>query len=211
VYTFPTTNKQIGVNMTTKTMQPIRSTELSYWQSVIWEKFADRKKELETDLFQDVKVKARQVQSTFNKKIKVDSKLEQLRKAEKSFVDFVSSKEKVERELQFKVATLVEELRNDLKTWNEVRQWENTDCNSIKTLSGIEQYLDEVCYEETKQAYMKTEKGKLLNELNKSQDEARNVLHSGGSITGVVQNLDNIFKRTKIEVRIPKTLLAIGN
>jgi hypothetical protein len=197
--------------MTTKTMQPIRSTELSYWQSVIWEKFADRKKELETDLFQDVKVKARQVQSTFNKKIKVDNKLEQLRKAEKSFVDFVSSKEKVERELQFKVATLVEELRNDLKTWNEVRQWENTDCNSIKTLSGIEQYLDEVCYEETKQAYMKTEKGKLLNELNKSQDEARNVLHSGGSITGVVQNLDNIFKRTKIEVRIPKTLLAIGN
>jgi len=197
--------------MTTKTMQPIRSTELSYWQSVIWEKFADRKKELETDLFQDVKVKARQVQSTFNKKIKVDSKLDQLRKAEKSFVDFVSSKEKVERELQFKVATLVEELRNDLKTWNEVRQWENTDCNSIKTLSGIEQYLDEVCYEETKQAYMKTEKGKLLNELNKSQDEARNVLHSGGSITGVVQNLDNIFKRTKIEVRIPKTLLAIGN
>ena len=192
-------------------MQPIRSTELSYWQSVIWEKFADRKKELETDLFQDVKVKARQVQSTFNKKIKVDNKLEQLRKAEKSFVDFVSSKEKVERELQFKVATLVEELRNDLKTWNEVRQWENTDCNSIKTLSGIEQYLDEVCYEETKQAYMKTEKGKLLNELNKSQDEARNVLHSGGSITGVVQNLDNIFKRTKIEVRIPKTLLAIGN
>ena len=197
--------------MTTRTMQPIRSTELSYWQSVIWEKFSDRKKELETDLFQDVKVKARQVQSTFNKKIKVDSKLDQLRKAEKSFVDFVSSKEKVERELQFKVATLVEELRNDLKTWNEVRQWENTDCNSIKTLSGIEQYLDEVCYEETKQAYMKTEKGKLLNELNKSQDEARNVLHSGGSITGVVQNLDNIFKRTKIEVRIPKTLLAIGN
>jgi len=192
-------------------MQPIRSTELSYWQSVIWEKFADRKKELETDLFQDVKVKARQVQSTFNKKIKVDSKLEQLRKAEKSFVDFVSSKEKVERELQFKVATLVEELRNDLKTWNEVRQWENTDCNSIKTLSGIEQYLDEVCYEETKQAYMKTEKGKLLNELNKSQDEARNVLHSGGSIKDVVHNLDNIFKRTKIEVRIPKTLLAIGN
>ncbi len=197
--------------MTTKTMQPIRSTELSYWQSVIWEKFADRKKELETDLFQDVKVKARQVQSTFNKKIKVDSKLDQLRKAEKSFVDFVSSKEKVERELQFKVATLVEELRNDLKTWNEVRQWENTDCNSIKTLSGIEQYLDEVCYEETKQAYMKTEKGKLLNELNKSQDEARNVLHSGGSIKDVVHNLDNIFKRTKIEVRIPKTLLAIGN
>ena len=197
--------------MTTRTMQPIRSTELSYWQNVIWEKFADRKKELETDLFQDVKVKARQVQSTFNKKIKVDNKLEQLRKAEKSFVDFVSSKEKVERELQFKVSTLVEELRNDLKTWNEVRQWENTDCNSIKTLSGIEQYLDEVCYEETKQAYMKTEKGKLLNELNKSQDEARNVLHSGGSITGVVQNLDNIFKRTKIEVRIPKTLLAIGN
>jgi hypothetical protein len=197
--------------MTTKTMQPIRSTELSYWQSVIWEKFADRKKELETDLFQDVKVKARQVQSTFNKKIKVDSKLDQLKKAEKSFNDFVSSKEKVEKELQFKVATLVEELRNDLKTWNEVRQWENTDCNSIKTLSGIEQYLDEVCYEETKQAYMKTEKGKLLNELNKSQDEARNVLHSGGSIKDVVHNLDNIFKRTKIEVRIPKTLLAIGN
>jgi len=190
--------------MTTKTMQPIRSTELSYWQSVIWEKFADRKKELETDLFQDVKVKARQVQSTFNKKIKVDSKLEQLRKAEKSFVDFVSSKEKVERELQFKVATLVEELRNDLKTWNEVRQWENTDCNSIKTLSGIEQYLDEVCYEETKQAYMKTEKGKLLNELNKSQDEARNVLHSGGSITGVVQNLVTFSNAQKSKLEFLK-------
>jgi hypothetical protein len=33
---------------------------------------------------------------------------------------------------------------------------------------------------------MKSEKGRLLNELNKSQDEARNVLHSGGSITDVV-------------------------
>ena len=197
--------------MSTKTMQPIRSNELNYWQNVIWEKFANRKKELETDLFQDVKVKARQVQSTFNKKIKVDNKLEQLRKAEKSFVDFVSSKEKVERELQFKVATLVEELRNDLKTWNEVRQWENTDCNSIKTLGGVENYLEEVCYEETKQAYMKTEKGRLLNELNNSQDEARNVLHSGGSINDVVHNLDNIFKRTKIEVRIPKNLLQLGN
>ena len=192
-------------------MQPIRSNELNYWQNVIWEKFANRKKELETDLFQDVKVKARQVQSTFNKKIKVDNKLEQLRKAEKSFVDFVSSKEKVERELQFKVAMLVEELRNDLKTWNEVRQWENTDCNSIKTLGGVENYLEEVCYEETKQAYMKTEKGRLLNELNNSQDEARNVLHSGGSINDVVHNLDNIFKRTKIEVRIPKNLLQLGN
>jgi len=194
-----------------KTMQPIRSNELNYWQNVIWEKFANRKKELETDLFQDVKVKARQVQSTFNKKIKVDSKLDQLRKAEKSFNDFVSSKEKVERELQFKVAMLVEELRNDLKTWNEVRQWENTDCNSIKTLGGVENYLEEVCYEETKQAYMKTEKGRLLNELNNSQDEARNILHSGGSINDVVHNLDNIFKRTKIEVRIPKTLLQLGN
>jgi len=195
----------------TKTMQPIRSNELNYWQNVIWEKFANRKKELETDLFQDVKVKARQVQSTFNKKIKVDNKLEQLRKAEKSFVDFVSSKEKVERELQFKVAMLVEELRNDLKTWNEVRQWENTDCNSIKTLGAVENYLEEVCYEETKQAYMKTEKGRLLNELNNSQDEARNILHSGGSIKDVVHNLDNIFKRTKIEVRIPKNLLQLGN
>ena len=194
-----------------KIMQPIRSNELNYWQNVIWEKFANRKKELETDLFQDVKVKARQVQSTFNKKIKVDSKLDQLKKAEKSFLDFVSSKEKVERELQFKVATLVEELRNDLKTWNEVRQWENSDCNSIKTLGGVENYLEEVCYEETKQAYMKTEKGRLLNELNNSQDEARNILHSGGSIKDVVTNLDNIFKRTKIDVRIPKTLLAIGN
>lgn len=194
-----------------KTMQPIRSNELNYWQNVIWEKFANRKKELETDLFQDVKVKARQAQSTFNKKIKVDSKLDQLKKAEKSFIDFVSSKEKVERELQFKVATLVEELRNDLKTWNEVRQWENHDCNSIKTLGGVENYLEEVCYEETKEAYMKTEKGRLLNELNNSQDEARNILHSGGSITDVVTNLDSIFKRTKIEVRIPKTLLAIGN
>ena len=113
--------------------------------------------------------------------------------------------------MQFKVATLVEELRNDLKTWNEVRQWENTDCNSIKTLSGIEQYLDEVCYEETKQAYMKTEKGRLLNELNNSQDEARNILHSGGSINDVVHNLDSIFKRTKIEVRFPKNLLQLGN
>ena len=194
-----------------KTMQPIRSNELNYWQNVIWEKFASRKKELETDLFQEVKVKARQAQSVFNKKLKVDNKLEQLKKAEKAYNDFVSNKEKIEREMQLKVATLVEELRNDLKNWNEVRQWDNSSCNSLKSLFNIEEFLEEVCYEETKEAYMKTEKGRLLAELNNSQDEARNVLHSGGSITDVVQNLHNIFKRTKIEVRIPKTLLAIGN
>jgi hypothetical protein len=58
---------------------------------------------------------------------------------------------------------------------------------------------------------MKSEKGRLLAELNNSQDEARNILHSGGSIKDVVHNLDNIFKRTKIEVRIPKNLLQLGN
>lgn len=192
-------------------MQPIRSTELAYWQNVIWEKFASRKKELETDLFQEVKVKSRQAQSAFNKKLKVDNKLEQLRKAEKAYNDFVANKEKIEKEMQMKVATLVEEIRTDLKNWNEVRQWENSSCNSLKSLFAVEEFLEEVCYEETKEAYMKSEKGRLLAELNNSQDEARNILHSGGSIQDVVANLDSIFKRTKIEVRIPKTLLAIGN
>jgi len=194
-----------------KTMQPIRSNELNYWQNVIWEKFASRKKELETDLFQEVKVKARQAQSVFNKKLKVDNKLEQLKKAEKAYNDFVSNKEKIEREMQQKVAILVEEIRTDLKNWNEVRQWDNNAVNSLKSLFAVEEYLSDVCYEETKEAYMKSEKGRLLAELNNSQDEARNILHSGGSIKEVVTNLDNIFKRTKIEVRIPKTLLQLGN
>jgi hypothetical protein len=194
-----------------KTMQPIRSNELNYWQNVIWEKFANRKKELETVLFQEVKSKARQVQSTFNKKLKVDSKLENLKKAEKAHNDFLANKEKIEREMQLKVAMLVDDIRNDLKNWNEVRQWDNSGCNSIKSLSGVEDFLEEVCYEETKEAYMKSEKGRLLAELNNSQDEARNILHSGGSIKDVVHNLDNIFKRTKIEVRIPKNLLQLGN
>lgn len=195
----------------TKTMQPIRSNELNYWQNVIWEKFANRKKELETDLFQEVKAKARLAQPAFNKKLKVDNKLVQLKKAEKEYNDFVSNKEKIEREMQLKVATLVEDIRTDLKNWNEVRQWENGNPNSIKSLFAVEEFLQDVCYEETKEAYMKSEKGRLLAELNNSQDEARNILHSGGSIKEVVTNLDNIFKRTKIEVRIPKTLLAIGN
>ena len=195
----------------TKTMQPIRSNELNYWQNVIWEKFANRKKELETVLFQEVKSKARQAQSAFNKKLRVENKLEQLRKAEKAHNDFIANKEKIEKEMQQKVAILVEEIRTDLKNWNEVRQWDSGNCNSIKTLFGVEEFLSDVCYEETKEAYMKSEKGRLLAELNNSQDEARNILHSGGSIKEVVTNLDNIFKRTKIEVRIPKTLLAIGN
>jgi len=194
-----------------KTMQPIRSNELNYWSNVVYEKFANRKKELETVLFQEVKSKAKQAQSAFNKKLRVDNKLEQLRKAEKAHNDFVANKEKIEREMQQKVAILVEELRNDLRNWNEVRQWDNPPANSSKSLSSIEEYLSDVCYEETKEAYMKSEKGRLLAELNNSQDEAKNVLHSGGSIKDVVSNLDNIFKRTKIEVRIPKTLLQIGN
>jgi hypothetical protein len=194
-----------------KTMQPIRSNELNYWQNVILDKFAKRTKELETTLFQEVKVKAKQAQSAFNKKLRLDNKLDNLKKAEKAYNDFVSNKEKIEREMQLKVATLVEEIRNDLKNWNEVRQWEMGSCSSIKSLHSIEEFLEDVCYEETKEAYMKSEKGRLLAELNNSQDEARNILHSGGSIKDVVHNLDNIFKRTKIEVRIPKNLLQLGN
>jgi len=194
-----------------KTMQPIRSNELNYWQNVILDKFAKRTKELETTLFQEVKVKAKQAQSAFNKKLRLDNKLDNLKKAEKAYNDFVANKEKIEREMQLKVATLVEEIRNDLKNWSEVRQWESSNCNSLKSLFGVEEFLEDVCYEETKEAYMKSEKGRLLAELNNSQDEARNILHSGGSIKEVVTNLDNIFKRTKIEVRIPKTLLQLGN
>lgn len=195
----------------TKTMQPIRSNELNYWSSVILDKFARRSKELETTLFQEVKAKAKLAQSAFNKKLRVDGKIENLRKAEKAYNDFVANKEKIEREMQQKVAVLVEEIRNDLKNWNEVRQWEMGSCSSLKSLFGIQEFLEEVCYEETKEAYMKSEKGRLLAELNNSQDEAKNVLHSGGSIKEVVSNLDSIFKRTKIDVRIPKTLLQIGN
>jgi hypothetical protein len=110
-----------------------------------------------------------------------------------------------------KVSMLVEDLRTDLKNWNEIRQWDKNSCHSFNNLFGIEGFLEEVCYEETKEAYMKTEKGRLLAELNNSQDEAKNVLHSGGSIKDIVATLDNIFKHTKIDVRIPKQLLTIGN
>ena len=194
-----------------KTMQPIRTHELNHWSSVVSQSFNERKKALETELFQEVRDKSKQMQSSFNKKIKVEVKLEQLRKAEKALSDFLGNKEKIERELTLKSAILIEELRNDLKNWNVVRQWNNNDCNGVKSLTCIEGYLEEVCYEETKEAYMKSEKGKLLNELNKAQECAENSLYSGGSITEVVSELSNIFKLCKIDVRIPKKLLAISN
>ena len=152
-FTHKQTNR--GKNMS-KVMQPIRTHELNHWSNVVREQFGHRKKSLETELFQEVKDKSKQMQPNFNKKIKVEAKLEQLRKAEKALNDFVSNKEKVERELQLNVAILVEQLRNDLKNWNEIRQWDNSDCNSLKSLSAIEEYLEEVCYEETKEAYMKS-------------------------------------------------------
>ena len=49
-----------------KTMQPIRSNELNYWSNVVYEKFANRKKELETVLFQEVKNKCRLLETRFS-------------------------------------------------------------------------------------------------------------------------------------------------
>ena len=207
-FTHKQTNR--GKNMS-KVMQPIRTHELNHWSNVVREQFGHRKKSLETELFQEVKDKSKQMQPSFNKKIKVEVKLEQLRKAEKALNDFVSNKEKVERELQLNVAIFVEQLRNDLKNWNEVRQWDNTDCHSLKSLSAVEDYLEEVCYEETKEVYMKSEKGKLLSELNRAEDMAHNTLYSGGSIKDVVSHLSGIFKQCKIDVRIPEQLLQIKN
>lgn len=192
-------------------MQPIRTHELNHWGNVVREQFGSRKKTLETVLFQEVKEQSKKMQSTFNKKLKIDTKIDALKKADKALLDFVSNKEKMERELLLNVAVLVEELRNDLRNWNEVRQWDNSDCNILKSLTGIQDFLEEVCYEETKEVYMKSEKGKLLSELNKAEDMAQNTLYSGGSITDVVSTLADIFKTCKIDVRIPAKLLQINN
>jgi len=194
-----------------KAMQPIRTHELNHWSNVVSREFSERTKALETTLFQEVKDKATAYQSTFNKKIKVDNKLDAIQKAEKALEDFQSSKEATELQLKKKVAVLINELQTDLAKWDNVRGWDCTDYRSAKSHKDFTDFLEDVCYDEVKELYMKSEKGKPLTELKKAESEAHNCLHSGGSITETVESLSTIFKACKIDVRIPKKLLQIGN
>jgi len=194
-----------------KSMQPIRSHELNHWKEVIRSEFDAKKQVLETALFAEVKTKAKAYQSTFNKKIQVDSKLSQLIKAEKALSHFQLNKVATELKLSQQVDKLVKELKDDLESWSKIRDWEDSSYNTSKSSEDFNDYLSDVCYEETKKAYMKSEKGKPLTELEKAESEADNTLHSGGSISDVVNSLYAIFKMCKIDVRVPKKLLQIGN
>jgi organic radical activating enzyme len=87
-------------------MKPIRKNELEHWANLIDKKFETRGEELQRQFETEVDKLTEKTFSSFKKKIKVDSLLNQFAKDKKAYDDFVKSKESKEQELQ-RLKTLI--------------------------------------------------------------------------------------------------------
>jgi hypothetical protein len=70
--------------------------------------------------------------------------------------------------------------------------------------------LKKACRQELEEKYKNSEKGKFFKYLQNGIEDAKNTLYSGLSIDDVWKNLESIFGKAQIEVRVPKSFTQIS-
>ena len=166
-------------------MRPIRKQELDYLDRLINNKFQEK-------------------QSA----IRSQCELEVEKQLEKDFEDFKRNKDNKEQELSsiaFKKRTALSEKINQ---WSNIRDWSITSRhdNVDEAMSN----LKKACRQELEEKYKNSEKGKFFKYLQNGIEDARNTLYSGLSIDDVWKNLESIFNKAQIEVRVPRSFTQIA-
>jgi hypothetical protein len=70
--------------------------------------------------------------------------------------------------------------------------------------------IKSACRVELEEKYKNSEKGKFFKYLENGIEDAKNILYSGLSIEDVWKNLDDVFNKAQIEVRVPKSFTQIA-
>jgi hypothetical protein len=190
-------------------MRPIRKQELDYLDRLINNKFQEKQSAIRSQCELEVQ---KQLEKDFNKfvaTLKLDKLIKEAEQAEKEYQDFKASKDMKETALSVNANKKKQALKDKFNHWNEIRQW-HLSSRSDNDLDCIMSTIKSACRVELEEKYKNSEKGKFFKYLESGIEDAKNTLYSGLSIDDVWKNLENIFGKAQIEVRVPKSFTQIA-
>ena len=190
-------------------MRPIRKQELDYLHQLINNKFNEKQSAVRSQCEIEVQ---KQLEKDFDKfvaTLKLDKLIKEAEIAEKEYLDFKASKDAKENTLQINAHKKKQALKDKFNHWNEIRQW-HLSSRSDNDLDCILSTIKSACRVELEEKYKNSEKGKFFKYLQNGIEDARNTLYSGLSIDDVWKNLESIFNKAQIEVRVPRSFTQIA-
>ena len=191
-------------------MKPIRKNELEHWANLIDRKFEARGAELERQFETEVDKLTENTFSSFKRKIKVDSFLNQFAKDKKNYDDFVKSKESKEFELERLKNISRSKLCDYLDKLSNRNQCDLYNTNDCKTVEAFEKQFEEACRSEAKRHLKKQPIAKDINNLEAIKEHAKNILMSGRDINMTVSSLNELCESKGISLNAPKSLLQLS-
>ena len=190
-------------------MRPIRKQELEYLDRLINNKFQEKQSAVRSQCEIEVQ---KQLDKDFNKfvaTLKLDKLTKEAEIAEKEYLDFKASKDAKENMLQQNAHKKKQALKDKFNHWNETRQ-SHLSTRSDNDLDCLMSTIKSACRVELEEKYKNSEKGKFFKYLQSGIEDAKNTLHAGLSIDDVWKNLEIIFNKAQIEVRVPKPFAQIA-
>jgi len=190
-------------------MRPIRKQELDYLHQLINNKFQEKQSAVRSQCEREV---GKQLEKDFNKflsTLKLEKLLKDAEQAEKDFEDFKQSKDAKETALNQNAIKKKQALLEKVNQWSDIRDWQIS--SRADTVDEVISNLKKACRQELEDKYKNSEKGKFFKYLQNGIEDAKNTLYSGLSIDDVWKNLENIFGKAQIEVRVPKSFTQIAS
>ena len=192
-------------------MKPIRSNELEFFNTIIEDKFRDKRQTLETDLNQEAQKMADKQSSNMAKQCGVDKEIKALEIADKKYKDFLATKELQEDKLFHAVRDIGIQLTAKLERLNKVREWNKSFDDFKPKENGVDYFtnkLDDCCYDE---AYRLAKKShKVYNKLQDMKTASRVILHTGSDINSTVTTLKSEMAKAGIDLPVPTHLLQLS-
>ena len=202
-------NKLLNTNNERKTnMRPIRKQELEYLDRLINNKFQEKQSAIRSQCEIEVQ---KQLEKDFNKfvsTLRLDKLLKDAEQAEKEYQDFKLSKDAKETALNQNAIKRKQALLEKVNQWSDIRDWSIS--SRADTVDEVLDNLKKACRQELEEKYKNSEKGKFFKYLQNGIEDAKNTLYSGLSIDDVWKNLESIFGKAQIEVRVPKSFTQIS-
>jgi hypothetical protein len=189
-------------------MRPIRKQELDYLDRLINNKFQEKQSAIRSQCELEVEKQLEKDFTKFLSTLKLEKLLKEAEQAEKDFEDFKRNKDNREQELSSIAFKKRNALSEKINQWSSIRDWSITSRhdNVDEAMSN----LKKACRQELEEKYKNSEKGKFFKYLQNGIEDARNTLYSGLSIDDVWKNLESIFNKAQIEVRVPKSFAQIA-
>jgi biopolymer transport protein ExbB/TolQ len=104
-------------------MKPIRSNELNYIDTLIHDKFRNRRQNIESEIEAATQKQTDKNYKLFVEKLGLKAEIKAFKEAEDKLKKFVSQKESYEAKLYSAKQTAASKLESKLNSWSSIRGW----------------------------------------------------------------------------------------